>query len=73
MRKIRMIRQILFHISMICSLICFTARILDWYNPYMNFIGSTLGFQTAAYLSVIALGFTRFSKEKKNKKRGENV
>lgn len=33
------IKQILFHIAVICGLVCITARILDWYNPYMDFGG----------------------------------
>lgn len=53
------IRSLLLHIGVICSLICVTAKILDWYNPYMDFTGHIWWLQTALYCSVIALGITR--------------
>lgn len=53
------IRSILLHIGVICSLICITAKILDWYNPYMDFTGHIWWLQIALYCSVIVLGFTR--------------
>lgn len=35
----RRLREVLIHVAVICSLMCITAKILDWYNPYMNFSG----------------------------------
>lgn len=30
-------RKMLFHICLICSVVCIVAGVVDWYNPYMNF------------------------------------
>lgn len=51
--------EILLHVCVVCSLVCVTAKILDWYNPYMDFTGHIKGIQVALYLSVIVLGVTR--------------
>lgn len=53
------IRGILLHVCVICSLVCMTAKILDWYNPYMDFTGHIWKIQMALYLSAILLGLTR--------------
>ncbi|MFR8237783.1 MAG: hypothetical protein ACLU97_05990 [Dorea sp.] len=53
------VREILLHICVVCSLVCVTAKILDWYNPYMDFTGHIWGLQMALYLSAIILGVTR--------------
>ena len=37
------VREILLHICVVCSLVCVTAKILDWYNPYMDFTGHIWG------------------------------
>ncbi len=39
MRVIHLIEKICIHISMICSLTLIVLRILDWYNPFMDFSG----------------------------------
>lgn len=53
------IRGTLLHVCVVCSLVCVTAKILDWYNPYMDFTGHIWGIQMALYLSAIILGVTR--------------
>lgn len=53
------VRGILLHVSVICSFVCIIAKILDWYNPYMDFTGHIWGIQVALYLSAIVLGVTR--------------
>lgn len=53
------VRGFLLHVCVICSLVCVTAKILDWYNPYMNFTGNIQVLQMALYLSAIVLGITR--------------
>lgn len=55
----RTVREILLHVCVVCSLVCVTAKILDWYNPYMDFTGHIWWIQIALYLSVIVLGITR--------------
>ena len=53
------VRGILLHVCVVCSFVCITAKILDWYNPYMNFTGHIWGIQMVLYLAVIILGATR--------------
>ncbi len=53
------IRGTLLHVCVVCSLVCVTAKILDWYNPYMDFTGHIWGIQMALYLSALILGVTR--------------
>lgn len=62
------IREILLHICVVCSLVCVTAKILDWYNPYMDFTGHIWGIQTVLYLSVLILGVTRTYVSSKQRK-----
>lgn len=31
------LRGLLLHIGVICSFVCIAAKVLDWYNPYMDF------------------------------------
>lgn len=52
------VRGILLHVCVVCSLVCVVAKILDWYNPYMDFTGHIGGIQMALYLSAIILGIT---------------
>lgn len=54
----RRVRECLRHICVVCSLVCITAKVLDWYNPYMDFTGHIWGIQIVLYLAVIILGFT---------------
>ena len=64
------IRGILLHISVVCALISITAKILDYYNPYMDFSGHTVMLQFLLYAAVIVLEATRRykAKQKKSKK-----
>ncbi len=39
MKILSTIRKILLHVCVVCSLVSITAKILDWYNPYMDFYG----------------------------------
>ncbi len=36
------IRFVLGNICVVCSIVMVAARILDWYNPYMDFMGHTV-------------------------------
>lgn len=53
------LRGFLLHTGVICSLVCIAAKVLDWYNPYMDFSGHVLFMQLALYAAVILLAFTR--------------
>lgn len=53
----RIIREILLHVGVICSFVCIFAKILDWYNPYMDFSGHVFSLQLLLYAVVILLPF----------------
>lgn len=51
------LRGVLLHIGVIGSLVCIAAKILDWYNPYMDFTGHIWFMETALYFAIILLAF----------------
>ena len=65
------LRGLLLHIGVICSYVCIIAKVLDWYNPFMDFTGHVWYIQITLYFVVIllalikkpkrCLGFSRFS------------
>lgn len=55
-RRMRLIKQILFHTAVICGLVCLTAKILDWYNPFMDFSGHVSFIPVSGCVSVLVLG-----------------
>ena len=58
MKILSTIRKILLHVCVVCSLVSITAKILDWYNPYMDFSGHVGGLQMVLYFVVIVLAVT---------------
>lgn len=62
MKILSTIRKILLHVCVVCSLVSITAKILDWYNPYMNFSGHVSGLQMVLYFVVILLAVTEGGK-----------
>lgn len=39
------LEYMMFHLCITCGYVCVIARILDWYNPYMDFSGHTAAAQ----------------------------
>ena len=56
--------KILIHIAVICSVVGVITKIIDWYNPYMDFSGCTDIFQIVLYAVVFALPFTYHQRRK---------
>lgn len=50
--------RFLLHICVICSLVGITAKILDWYNPFMDFAGHVGYVQMVLYVAVILIALT---------------
>lgn len=67
MRRKKQIEGILLHISVICSLVCMIMKVLDWYNPYMDFIGHASFAEYTLYASVIVLAVSECSGRKKDR------
>lgn len=53
------LRGFLLHTGVICSFVCIVAKILDWYNPFMDFLGHVFFIQLILYFIVILLAFMR--------------
>ena len=49
-------KKVLFHIAVICGLVCAVAKILDWYNPYMDFGGHVAWAGMAGCVAVFLFG-----------------
>lgn len=49
----------LLHIGVICSCVCIIAKVLDWYNPFIDFTGHVWFMQIALYAAVILLAFVK--------------
>lgn len=52
-------RGFLLRTGVICSIVCIAAKVLDWYNPYMDFTGHIWFLQLALYFEVILLAFLK--------------
>lgn len=52
------LKGILLQVSVICSFVCIITKILDWYNPYMDFSGHVWYIQSCLYVAVILLALT---------------
>lgn len=67
----RKIRETLLHICAVCSFVSIIVKILDWFNPFMDFEGHVLGAEIILYVAVIFLTVTsrhRISCHQSNKK-----
>ena len=53
------LKEFLLHIGVICSCICIIAKVLDWYNPFMDFTGHVWYMQIALYIAVILLALIK--------------
>ena len=65
MRLINVMRLTAAHICTICSVAYLITRILDWYNPYMNFSGQTLFIQYLLGIGAFMLGVLQIIVRKK--------
>lgn len=69
------IKGIMLQVSVICSFVCIITKILDWYNPYMDFSGHVWYIQICLYVTVIILAlmakYNRFSQIKNRNGRND--
>lgn len=56
MKVFRIIKMIMGHICIICSLALLGVQILDWYNPFMDFMGHSAILLYLLCISSIFLG-----------------
>lgn len=52
MWAVSLIKGVLLNICIICSMVCIALKVLDWYNPYMDFTGHAAFIQYILYVSV---------------------
>lgn len=55
MKTIKIIEFCLLHIAAACSIACIIFKILDWYNPFMDFQGNGAIMQWMLYISTVVL------------------
>lgn len=53
------LKGLLLHIGVICICVCIIAKVLDWYNPFMDFTGHVWYMQVALYFAVIVLALIK--------------
>lgn len=58
MNILQIVKRISLHVSVICSFVCITAEILDWYNPFMDFSGHILYVKICLYVAVLLSALT---------------
>lgn len=56
------LRQILIHICMISCIVVAVVSILDWYNPYMDFVGHIAFAQPCLIISALLVSIQAFIK-----------
>ena len=56
MEIMRKMIKLFLHINIVCSLILLTVQVLDWYNPYMDFMGHASWVLYTLCASTILLG-----------------
>lgn len=74
MRIRQLMREILQNICIICSMALLAVQVLDWYNPFMDFMGHSMFLLYLLCTATIVLGADRLigpgkRKKKKNPKR----
>lgn len=57
------LKGLLLHTGVICSCVCIIAKVLDWYNPFMDFTGHVWYMQTVLYFAVILLALLKSQKD----------
>lgn len=68
MEIMRKLMRLFLHINMICSLVLLMIQVLDWYNPYMDFMGHATWVLYTLCVSTILLSiFTMFQPAKRIK------
>lgn len=56
MKVIRLLKTIAGHICFICGIAILVVRILDWHNPYMDFMGHSMCLLYSLCISAIFMG-----------------
>lgn len=53
--RMNRVKGLLLHTGVMCSCVCIFAKVLDWFNPFMDFTGHVWYVQIALYFAVIIL------------------
>ena len=51
-----MAKIVLSHVCIICSIVLLAVQVLDWYNPFMDFMGHSMFVLYALCIGAICLG-----------------
>lgn len=64
-RAREIVRRILLNLCIIGSMSLITFQILDWYNPYMDFMGHAKAILNLVCVSTLILGFWNMAEEER--------
>lgn len=72
MKWMKTVKKIIVNMNLVCSLILLTIQVLDWYNPYMDFMGHAMWILYALCVGTIALGLLVVFEPEPHKQRKRN-
>ena len=64
----KILRLFTAHICVICSLVFLIVKLLDWYNPYMDFVGQIAAVQYILYTGAFLLGVSQLCTRTRKRK-----
>lgn len=56
MEIIKTLIKLFLHINIVCSLVLLAIQALDWYNPYMDFMGRAAWVMYTLYICTVLFG-----------------
>ena len=70
MKTAEFLNKLAVHVSLICGIAILVIQVLDWYNPYMDFMGHSMFLLYALCAGSLYLGLCRILGGKRRKKNG---
>ncbi len=68
-KMINIVKELSAHICIICSLVLLVIKILDWYNPFMDFMGRSEPVQYLLCIGALILGVMQTFKIGRRKRK----
>ena len=58
MKLVGLLKDAAGHVCIICGIVLLVIQVLDWYNPFMDFMGHSMFVLYALCISAISLGIS---------------
>lgn len=68
----RVLQEICLQTGIVCGLICISTKILDWYNPYMNFSGHMWVVSVVFWIAAVCWAVLKMERRWRHKRRQKN-